>query len=409
MTQNHPLPGQPGTQAGQDISLPQEPKAYFQRGNVLTITSGHFVHDTFSAFLAPLLPLIIEKLSLSLTMAGTLSAVIQLPSILNPLIGYLDEKFNLRKLLFFAPAITATLICAMGLAPNYPSLIFILFLAGFSSALYHALAPALMARVSGAKVGMGMSFFMAGGEAGRTLGPLIAVSLVSLLTLEGIWPVAVVGWAISFILYMRFQHTIIHPVRSVGFQAIAPEIKGYFLPIFLISLSKSFIITSLGVYLPTFLKSEGANLWAAGSSLALYQLAGVIGALSSGTLSDRLGRRRVLFSTMLISSLLLFLFLNLQGWSTILILVLLGFLNLSFQPVMLALTQDHFPRSRSVANGVYMALNFISLSIASIVIGILGDRFGLRGAFFWSAVISLFSLPVLLVIPQKPIVPDPKA
>jgi FSR family fosmidomycin resistance protein-like MFS transporter len=409
VTRKYQLPGQPGNRAGQDSSLPQEPEAHFQRGNVLTITGGHFVHDTFSAFLAPLLPLIIEKLSLSLTQAGTLSAVIQLPSILNPLIGYLDEKFNLRKLLFFAPAITATLICAMGLAPNYPILAFILFLAGFSSALYHALAPALTARISGTKVGMGMSFFMAGGEAGRTLGPLVAVGLVSLLTLEGILPVALVGWAISFILYLRFKHTTLQPVRSVGFRTLAPEIRGYFLPIFLISLSRSFIITSLGVYLPTFLKSEGANLWAAGSSLALYQFAGVIGALSSGTLSDRLGRRRVLFSTMLISSLLLFLFLNLQGWITIPILILLGFLNLSFQPVMLALTQDHFPRTRSMANGVYMALNFISLSIASIVIGILGDRFGLRGAFLGSSAISLFSLPLLFLIPQKPIVPGPKA
>jgi len=89
--------------------------------------------------------------------------------------------------------------------------------------------------------------------------------------------------------------------------------------------------------------------------------------------------------------------------------LLLGFLNLSFQPVMLALTQDHFPQSRSVANGLYMALSFISLSIASIIIGVLGDRFGLHGAFLWSAVISLFALPVLLLIPKTPIVPDPKA
>ena len=41
----------------------------FQTGEILTIVGGHFVHDTFSAFVAPLLPLIIEKLSLSLTMA----------------------------------------------------------------------------------------------------------------------------------------------------------------------------------------------------------------------------------------------------------------------------------------------------------------------------------------------------
>jgi len=396
-------------QAQQAINLPIESESHFQTGKVFTITVGHFVHDTFSAFLAPLLPLIIEKLSLSLTLAGTLSAMIQLPSILNPMIGYLDEKINLRKLMFFAPAITATLICAMGLAPSYPILVLVLLLAGFNSAIYHALAPALLARIAGKRVGMGMSFFMAGGEAGRTLGPLAAVSLVSIMALQGLLPVALVGWAISLFLYYKFHRTIALPVRNLGFGKITPFLGSYFAPIFLLTLSRSFIITSLGIYLPTLMKNQGSNLWAAGSSLALYQFAGVFGALSSGTLSDRLGRRRVLFTTMLVSSLLLILFLNLQGWVIFPILILLGFLNLSFQPVMLALTQDHFPQSRSVANGLYMAVSFISLSIASVVIGALGDQLGLHGAFLWSAIISLFALPVLLIIPKTPIVPVSKA
>lgn len=396
-------------QAQQAIPLPKESENQFQTGNVLTISSGHFVHDTFSAFLAPLLPLIIEKLSLSLTLAGTLSAMMQFPSILNPVIGYLDDKINLRKLMFFAPAITATLICGMGLATSYPMLILILFLVGLSSAVYHALAPALMARISGSRVGMGMSFFMAGGEMGRTLGPIFAVSLATLLTLQGMLPVALVGWAISLVLFLRFKHTQALSVTSPGFAHIVPHLGSFFVPIFLLTLSRGFIITSLGVYLPTLMKTQGANLFAAGSALALYQLAGVAGAFSGGTLSDRLGRKRVLLITMLFSSLLLVLFLNVQGWAIVPVLLLLGFLNLSFQPVMLALTQDHFRNSRSVANGVYMALSFISQSIASVMIGILGDRFGLYGAFVWSAVISLLALPVLLIIPKTSIVPDPKA
>ena len=57
----------------------------FQTGEVLTIVGGHFVHDTFSAFLSPLLPLIIERLSLSLTLAGSLQAFLQLPSLLHSL------------------------------------------------------------------------------------------------------------------------------------------------------------------------------------------------------------------------------------------------------------------------------------------------------------------------------------
>ena len=265
--------------------LPRKQQKLFQTGKALTITGGHFVHDTFSAFLAPLLPLIIENLSLSLTMAGTLSAMIQIPSILNPFIGYLDEKKNLRKLMFFAPAIdrhvdlrdrTGSQLAPFGIH----------FIPSRSQQrpFPRPGACAFMARISGGQLGMGMSYFMAGGEAGRTLGPLIAVSLVSLLTLEGILPVALVGWGI-------------HSAFSSVFDIQPPDLQkcwlssrsfrnseGYFLPIFLLSLSRGFIITSLGVYLPTLLKSEGANLWAAGTSLAIYQFAGVIGALSSGNL-----------------------------------------------------------------------------------------------------------------------------
>jgi FSR family fosmidomycin resistance protein-like MFS transporter len=151
----------------------------FQSSDTLTISGGHFVHDTFSAFLAPLLPELIDKLSMSLTQVGSLTALVQLPSILNPLIGYLDDKVNLRWMVILAPAITATLMSAMGLAPSYYLLAILLTITGFSVAAFHATAPAMVARISGSHVGKGMSFFMAAGELGRTVGPLAAVWAVS--------------------------------------------------------------------------------------------------------------------------------------------------------------------------------------------------------------------------------------
>ena len=64
----------------------------FQTEQVLTISGGHFVNDVYTGFIPALLPVIIEKLSLSLTMAGSLTAVLQLPGIVNPLIGYLADR-----------------------------------------------------------------------------------------------------------------------------------------------------------------------------------------------------------------------------------------------------------------------------------------------------------------------------
>ncbi len=71
------------------ITQTTPPKPRFQTERVFTIVGGHFIHDIYTAFLAPLLPLIIERLSLSFTLAGVLTWALNLPAVLNPFIGYL--------------------------------------------------------------------------------------------------------------------------------------------------------------------------------------------------------------------------------------------------------------------------------------------------------------------------------
>ncbi len=111
----------------------------FQSGQVLTISSGHFFHDIYTSFVPALLPVIIDKLSLSLAMAGSLTAIQSLPGVLNPFIGYLADKVSLRYFVILAPAITATLIGGLSFAPNYLSLVLIFFMTGISIAVFHAL------------------------------------------------------------------------------------------------------------------------------------------------------------------------------------------------------------------------------------------------------------------------------
>ena len=69
-----------------------EGKSSFQTLQAFPILLGHFVHDIYTAAVAPLLPVLIEKLSLSLTAAGSLSAIMQLPAVLNPFFGFMATK-----------------------------------------------------------------------------------------------------------------------------------------------------------------------------------------------------------------------------------------------------------------------------------------------------------------------------
>lgn len=373
----------------------------FQAEQVVTIAGGHFIHDAYSAFLAPLLPLIIEKLSLTLTAAGSLSAFMQFPAILTPFIGHLSDKYNLRYLVIFAPGLAATMMSAIGYAPNYGILVLLLTVAGFASAFFHAPAPAMVAQISGKRVGKGMSWFMAGGELARTIGPIIAVWAVSSWTLEGMFRVVVVGWLSSAILFWRLRSIPITARKNGSLQSILPKIRTFFLPVFIITFFRMFMTVCMTSYLPTFMSQNGATLILAGGSLSILELAGIAGALSGGTLSDKLGRKPLLMGITLLAPLLMVLFLNISGWLIVPILLAYGFVSISAGPVLLALIQDHFPENRAVSNGLYISMNFLLNSLVVILVGMAGDAFGLHTAFWMSAILSLFGLSGIFMLPAE--------
>lgn len=373
----------------------------FQTGNVISIFGAHFIHDTYTAFVAPLLPLIMEKLSLSLTVVGTLTAVQQLPSIINPFIGFLADKIRMQYFVIFTPAITATLICSLGIAPNTFTLGIILFISGISNAAFHAPAPAMISHISGNQIGKGMSIFMAGGELGRTLGPLLAIWAVSIWSLDGYYRVAALGWGATLILLWRLRGVSGHPDSSGDFHLLFPKFKTLYLPLSIILFLRLFMQVNLTIYLPTFLRSEGESLIFAGASLSILEIAGVGGALISGTLSDRLGRRKMLVIAISISSFLMIPFLNVEGWLSIPFLLLIGFSALSTGPVFLALVQDNIPKNRAIGNGIYMSMSFILRSVVLFIMGILGDSFGLRSAYYISVVLSFAAIPFIFLLPGE--------
>jgi FSR family fosmidomycin resistance protein-like MFS transporter len=377
----------------------------FKTGQVLPVVGAHFAHDIYTAGVPPLLPVLIEKLSLSLTQAGALSACLQIPSLLNPLIGYLGDKVNLRWFVILAPAITATLLSAMGLTSSYGVLAILFFCAGISIAAFHATAPAMVGRVAGRQVGLGMSLFMAGGELAYTLGPLLAVWAVTTWTLDGMWRLVVIGWAASLILLWRLRvngRGIAIPLEPAGsLRAILPQLAGVFIPLTLINLFRNPLMESISTFLPTYLSQRGASLWLAGAALSLFDLAGLCGVLLSGWISDRAGRKQVLIVATLASSVLALVFINVSGWLTVVVLLGLGLFASSSMPVYLAIAQEHFPNNRAVANSLVMMIVFVLRPLGTLIVGYLGDHIGLQAAYFWSALVYLLMIPAILALPDK--------
>jgi FSR family fosmidomycin resistance protein-like MFS transporter len=395
----------PGTTDIKDLALTESSdKAEFQTSSVLTVMAGHAVHDTYSGFLPPLLPAFIANLSLSRAEAGLLSVFLSSPSILQPVMGHVADRISLKALIILAPALTGIMMSILGITPSYWIMALFLIIAGLSSAGFHATAPVMISTLSGRKLGRGMGFWMVGGEIGRALGPIVVAVAIRFLDIKGIAWLMPGGVITSFIIYLRLRNV---PERrpeiamNLSWAAAIKSMRPILFPLLGLLLTRSFLLPAFSLYLPIYLTDEGAAIWFAGISLSLFEIAGIVGAFLGGSISDRFGRRRVLAVTMFVAPMLTLLFVVTSGWVQILLLPILGLFALSMAPVMMAIVLENVPNNRGMANGIYMTLNFLYRSLAIMILGVLGDHFGLGLAFQVSAVAMLLGLPIILFLPKR--------
>lgn len=377
----------------------------FQSKQVVLVSAGHALHDTYTAFLPSLIPLFLERYAMSRAGAGLLITFIRFPSIFQPFFGRLADRGGLRYIVILGPALTAILMSLLGLAPNTIVLAVFLMLAGFSSAGFHAVGPVVAGNLSGSRLGRGMGFWMVGGEFGRVLGPLVIVTALQYVTLPQTAWLMVLGIIASGILFLRLRDVPIAATAAIkqeqDWHPVLKSMIPVMLPLFGITLFSSMARGSLGTYLPTFLMEEGSGLWFAGASLSLMEAAGVVGALVGGSISDRFGRRNIILLSQVAVPLFMLIFLNVTGLVRFGVLLLLGFSSLSVSPVYLAVIQESFPENRSFANGVYMAVTFLISSVGVVIVGFLGDRLGMNQAYAISAGMMMLGVPCVFFLPRR--------
>jgi FSR family fosmidomycin resistance protein-like MFS transporter len=380
----------------------KENKQKFQTGNVLTISITHMVHDIYSSFLAPILPLLIEKLSISYSMVGLLTVIQRIPSLLNPLVGIVADKISVRYLLIIAPSITAVSMSLLGVAPHYTALAILLFMMGIGASLFHVPSPVMIKEVAGARIGKGMSFYMFGGEAARSIGPLVILGAVSVWGLEGTWKLIPFGLLASFILYLRFRKIPISDKlkerkSEIGLFTTFKDHLPLFFSIGGIVFFNSLIKGSLTTFLPIFLTSEGETLWFSGIALSTLQLAGAVGTFTSGTISDRIGRKKTLLIMATVNPILLLSFIFANDLLRFPILLTLGLFLFASTPVLLALVNDTRSEHPSFINGIFMTVNFSFGAIGVFCVGLLADVFGLQTTYLIAACGGVFTLLFILI------------
>ncbi len=375
----------------------------FRLGPVITISIAHFLHDTYSAFLAPILPLLISKLGISFSMVGVLSTLQRTPSLLNPFIGLMADKIAMRYLVIFAPAITATAMSLIGMAPSVTLLAILLFVVGISSTLFHIPAPVMIRKVSGDKIGRGMGWFMFGGEMARTVGPLVILGAVSLWGLEGTYKLIPFGIVASMILYFAFKnvHVSEEMKKREEWKGISATLRQHmvlFIALGGFTFFRAIMKSAMVTFLPTFLNLQGESLWFSGISLSVLELAGAAGTLFAGGISDRIGRRTSLFFIALTAPVFMLLFLFSGKIFSFIFIIMIGLVMFGSTPIILALIQDHAKERPAFLNSIYMTISFFFSAVCVIIVGGLSDILGMETTFLIAGIASFGAIPFVYYI-----------
>ena len=376
-----------------------------QPGRLALLTAGHLINDAYTGFLAPLLPLLMVKMNLSLALAGTLASVLSVStSLLQPIYGYLSDKIARRYFIYLGPLITAAFTAAIGLAPTYGCLILILLMSGVGTAAFHPQGTVMASMVSGSRKGLGMSIFVTGGNLGHSLGPIIILPIVTVAGLQGTVLTVAPGLVIS-ILLMKYAPAL----ASLYTGNPKPEMqrpppRTSLWPLTLLSCvvsTRSFIITGFSTFIPILMQGRGYALFTAGAAITVFQLSGSMGALLGGLASDRLGGKGMMLFSFLASAPLFWLFLNSSGTISFVSLGLAGVILYSSIPVNIVMAQEISPGRAGMASAFMVGFGWVVGGLLVAPLGVLSDKSGVTAALHFLALVSVVGIISILLLPRE--------
>src|SRR3984893_2279904 len=272
------------------------------------LCAGHFVNDSYSSILYPLLPLIKLKLGLTSGQVFWLAPLYAISSsLMQPVYGFISDRYARRFFAVFGPAITGVFVSMIGLAPSYGILIVLLVAGGIGIGSFHPQAAAMAAAASSARRRVGMALFSALGTLGFAVGPLVITRVVSAYGLEHSYYIIGTGLVMSAVLY-RVCPPLPAPVSQapgterIRWQLLAALRTAWnpLLLLYTITVIRSGLQMTTNSYLPFLLQERGFSLTGTGNMLTVFLLLGGVGGVAGGFTAERFsGRAVTLYSGLL--------------------------------------------------------------------------------------------------------------
>ena len=373
------------------------------------LCAAHFVNDGYSSLIYPLLPLLKVKLGLSDAQIFWLAPLYSLSSsLMQPLYGFISDRYARRLFAVFGPAITAVFVSMIGLAPSYAILITLLVAGGIGIGSFHPQAAAMASRAAGDRKRVGMAMFSALGTLGFAFGPFAITRVVARAGLEHSYYVVGFGLLMSAFLY-RACPPLDAPAKAEpsGARIKSPLLAALHAAwkpltlLYAITVIRSGLQITTNNYLPFLLSEQGYTLTGTGNVLTVFLLMGGVGGLAGGVLAERTsGRAVTLYSGLLAGPLMIASLLTTGGALSLVLLGASGFFLLATIPVNVAMAQELAPGQTSTVSALMMGAAWGIGALAPQALHPLVSAYGFRYALVFASALTLLSAACAYLLPR---------
>ena len=371
---------------------------------LIALSLSHCLNDLLQSLLAASYPLFKEDLALSFGQIGLITLVYQMAaSVFQPLAGLFFDK---RPFVWSLPAgMCFTLVGLLNLAfaSNLHWVLVSVFLIGVGSSILHPEASRITSLASGGRRGFAQSVFQGGGNLGGSFGPLLMALLVAPYGRHNIAYFAIVAFVAILVMIpvCRWYKAYLRRVKWRPANAVRhapmplPHGRTFFAIAILLTLifSKYIYMASLSSYYTFYLMHKfGVSVQQSQIFLFVFLLATAAGTLMGGPIGDRIGRKYVIWMSILGTAPFSILMPHVSLAWTVVLSFCVGFMLSSAFPAILLYAQELLPNKLGLISGLFFGFAFGIAGIASAVLGDMADHYGIEAVYNICAYMPLLGL-----------------
>ena len=342
---------------------------------LVALSICHCLNDTLQSVISAVYPLFKEDLGLSFAQIGLITLVYQsAASVCQPLTGLFFDKWPSAWSLPTGMSFTLVGLLSLAFANTLPLVLCSVALVGIGSSVFHPEASRLTSLASGGKRGLAQSLFQVGGNLGGSLGPLLAAVFVA--------PYGRRHWYKSFLLRLRkaegetLKTSVCRPL-PMGKTVFSIAI------LLILIFSKYIYMASLNSYYTFYLIHKfGVSVQASQLYLFVFLIATAIGTLLGGPIGDRVGRKYVIWASILGAAPFTLIMPHVENlYLTTILSFCVGLTLSSAFPAILVYAQELLPYKLGLISGLFFGFAFGVAGIASAVLGNMADRYGIEAVY----------------------------